>query len=711
MIVLKSIQLTNFLSHKNTELEFKDDSQLLIDGFSGSGKSSIIEAIIWAFYGRGRSDNRSLIRHGAKQAEVELEVGLSAPYIDRWRIVRKVNDKGKQTLEVSEQDNKGMWHLIKKIGLKDVQHWIETELLHCSYTLFTNSVVSPQENADNFVQQTAAKRKEMLLEVVNAADFDLYYNRAKEKVQLTNESLARSHGKIEVNESIIAENRMLADSLPDNLKAREEVAKDLQMLKDRLDTLYAKKEQFASKRAKAEGLDAQISTAKSGVIQFQSQIRQKETQIEELGKLTTVIDTDTILKSTKALREFKEQLVEMEAIEKYDYERQQELNKVMASRPTEIDYDTEINRLEKAKEGAMAKVDLWCPDIKRICPRLQVELNDRMKDTNGRIDELVGLKNKQGKDAESYKWQIAAIGEPQSHLTPDAFRAEIQGVRWQIERLSGLQAEADKIKMSSDLKEILLGEIQETMKLIGTQEVNITAMEKDRMALLAELTELNQLEVNILSLNNELSQADTTVQMAERAVALSEQAVKNISVLEEDIKKIKIESASQEEDVFNLNLVKEAFGTKGIKTIVVEMLVPRLEDKINEILGKISNFSVRLETQKEAAGGENTIEGFYINIINDQGQTFEFSNYSGGEKNRINYAIFEALASLQHCGFRIYDEAVSGLNDEIIDEFADTLLNLNTGKQVLCVSHLETVKDKFAEKVLVKKVNGISKIS
>ena len=69
MILLKKITLFDFLSHSDTEIDFEPDQNVLIDGKSGSGKSSIVEGLIWALYGKGRSDNKSLIKKGKRPSK------------------------------------------------------------------------------------------------------------------------------------------------------------------------------------------------------------------------------------------------------------------------------------------------------------------------------------------------------------------------------------------------------------------------------------------------------------------------------------------------------------------------------------------------------------------------------------------------------------------------------------------------------------------
>jgi len=95
------------------------------------------------------------------------------------------------------------------------------------------------------------------------------------------------------------------------------------------------------------------------------------------------------------------------------------------------------------------------------------------------------------------------------------------------------------------------------------------------------------------------------------------------------------------------------------------------------------------------------------------GEEMSFENYSGGERVRITIAIAEGLASLQSSvGFRIMDEMITGLSSEMIFDFTEVLLRLqNKYSQMLMISHLEEVKELFSEKIIVNKINGISKIT
>jgi exonuclease SbcC len=153
-----------------------------------------------------------------------------------------------------------------------------------------------------------------------------------------------------------------------------------------------------------------------------------------------------------------------------------------------------------------------------------------------------------------------------------------------------------------------------------------------------------------------------------------------------------------------------AFNSKGgIETMVIDYLLPKLEDKINDILSKLSEFRVRLDTQKKSADGESIIEGLFITILNTSNEELPFEAYSGGEKLKISVAISEALATLQKVGFRLFDETFIGLDENSTESFAEVLdgLQKNFG-QVLCISHLIQIKELFDKKIILTKNNNTS---
>ena len=70
------VEILNFLSHSETKLDF-DKGVTVFVGENGAGKSSIIDAITFAMFGKHtRKSNKGLIKKGNNQtySKVEFEI-------------------------------------------------------------------------------------------------------------------------------------------------------------------------------------------------------------------------------------------------------------------------------------------------------------------------------------------------------------------------------------------------------------------------------------------------------------------------------------------------------------------------------------------------------------------------------------------------------------------------------------------------------------
>ncbi len=91
-LLIESVKLENFLSHKNTEVRFIRGVNVFI-GPNGAGKSSILEAIYFALTGKGwrTSRRRELINKKASTATVELEFTVGN---DKYLVRRRIGGSG-----------------------------------------------------------------------------------------------------------------------------------------------------------------------------------------------------------------------------------------------------------------------------------------------------------------------------------------------------------------------------------------------------------------------------------------------------------------------------------------------------------------------------------------------------------------------------------------------------------------------------------------
>jgi exonuclease SbcC len=97
--MITSIELGDFLSHSNTNLDF-DNGVTVFVGQNGAGKSSIIDAITFGLFGQHtRKSNKGLIKRGCNQGFAKVNFSVNEK---TYESVRKIDSKGTLSATFSE---------------------------------------------------------------------------------------------------------------------------------------------------------------------------------------------------------------------------------------------------------------------------------------------------------------------------------------------------------------------------------------------------------------------------------------------------------------------------------------------------------------------------------------------------------------------------------------------------------------------------------
>ena len=97
--MITSIELGDFLSHSNTNLEFENGVTVFV-GDNGAGKSSIIDAITFALFGQhSRKSNKGLIKRGTNQGYSKITFSVNNK---QFEAVRKIDSKGTLAAKFTE---------------------------------------------------------------------------------------------------------------------------------------------------------------------------------------------------------------------------------------------------------------------------------------------------------------------------------------------------------------------------------------------------------------------------------------------------------------------------------------------------------------------------------------------------------------------------------------------------------------------------------
>ena len=699
MIILKSLKLTDFLSHSDTLIEFKPNTSMLIDGVSGSGKSSLVDAVLFATYGKGRTDNKSMIKRGSKSAEVSLEL-----FDDENNIAYKIDRKitaSKHELKLWEKNDKD-YYPTKVTGVKETQEYIEKQILKASYLLFSSSIIIPQNQGDSFVNQTAAKKKDIILEIVSATNYDDYLKKTKEKITSVKENKILLESKISNKKDTINRNQSTVGNI-DELKKKEiELGEQNKKIKDEIDLLNGLKDSLMKDIASLDFKKSQMKETDSQVFLIDSKINRNEQEISRLSS----INSDDIINKIEELKSVKAELIDLEKIQQEYFDWNTKMTALIRQAPVDHDYDKDIAEINKQLIKAMTEQVESCPKCGEPYPRAAEYKQKRIDELNGGLSQTKETKDKYDQEKARVEKEMSELGEK-----PLVNASRIVELKGQLVLLDGYQSKLAEANLAKENIDKLNQDVVELFK-----EKNELLNKK--MLLEKELSGSEELYQKEIEVKQQITEREISIQNISRQtstiraeIMMIEKSIEDIKRLEEEIKEIKKEYVKAVSDLDALENLKEAFGPSGIKAIMIDMLVPQLEDKVNDILSRLSDFRVKIDTQKSGIGKDVTLEGLFLCVINEFGEEADFNVFSGGEKVKIAMAINEALASVSKISFRCFDESVVSLDSESTQKFMEAIKEIQkTVRQIIVISHIQEIKDMYDDKIRISKINGTSKI-
>ncbi|UCE73905.1 MAG: SMC family ATPase [Methanomassiliicoccales archaeon] len=763
--IIKEIEMKGFMRYveKTVPSITFPNKFTVITGKTGSGKTSILDAITFALYKRtSRTDIQNIKISDVCRPQGHVKVSFFQNG-EEYEVERGFSSSSSPYLTL-RRNNKAI-----EGNIKELEKIIE-EVIGLDYDGFRNSTFVRQEEMKELGAESAAKRLEIFQKLFRLETFEKAQALASEKSEIIKKNAGNLETEMNIrNEQIVklslmekelGQKRNFIDAEKKKLK---ELGQKIENLNEELEVLAEKHDEFSALKGKRESINErlkktekrlakankdgknimplrkEIAALKESIKDYEALHNQGEKLREKQHNHQTIkreLDRDIALK--------KSLITERDAGIKRLFKRIDENEKRISNLSTEIGKDEAFAMLRN--EGSLSeritrieKEIRWLNEKKEFVTKLKKErgeaekelyvLSRKTKSINEDsfiLSEIEANITQTRKDIEelnkNYEKKIKDIDEEITGGGRNIKKLGFGGEeKKKIAEIRSKVAKMQKSKNELEKKRRKLDEIGDPTSLIEDLETQKKSMED----------ELEKLKERIIKLKSEEERYQKTKQRFEKMQKDKEKLFGEMSREEGEInrledqinelKNLKKQMAEKEKELKELRekneiysiLKEKVFHKRGIVMYAIDQLLPQLSLETSTNLFDMTDG--RFSKVKLGSYQENNRYGIRIEVAGADGKWHDVQEFSGGEKTQINaalrFAIAKELASMPQVG-RTYgrmktlfiDEGDLGSLDTESSRqlFVKKLFSMGEFfEKIILITHLSEVAEKFPGRIMV----------
>ena len=359
MILFEKIRWKNFLSTGNqfSEIDFQKSSTTLIVGSNGAGKSTVLDALTFALFGKPfRKINKPQLPNSTNERDCRVEVEFSINNTN-WKVCRGIKPN---VFEIHRGDKL----LDQSAATNDQQKWLEQNVLKMNYKSFTQIVILGSSTFVPFMQLTASNRREVIEDLLDIKIFSSMNTIIKDKIRQTKDSIKvlnlkkdNLNEKLEMQKNFIEQLENTGkEKIEDNKKKATQLFKEVDV--------YAKETSF-------------LEESVFGYIKEQEYVTGATDKLRKLGNLKGKI-SQKVSTITKEHKFFTENTVCPTCTQSIDEEFR--INKINDAQTKAKELQSGYKELEDAIEGEEERERQFIALSKEI-----TKLNNDISKNNTRI--------------------------------------------------------------------------------------------------------------------------------------------------------------------------------------------------------------------------------------------------------------------------------------------------------------------------------------
>jgi len=678
--MITNVKLKNWRSHLDSEFNFSSGTNALL-GSMGSGKSSTMDAICFAFFGtfpnlqtkKLKLDDVIMKKPSEKDhAEVEIEFKSGNSTYSLKRIVEK--GKGTTYSEIRENGK-----LLEAPNSQRVTEIVENSL-KVNYELFSKAIYSEQNAIDYFLTIPKGQRMKKIDELLA---IDKFEKARASSVSLSNKISERKSARqtlldqtdTKEIEKIVFE---IKNSLTEAIKEKETISEELlkiseekSEMENELKILESIKEKWEVVRTEQSNLDSLIGETKKSLVLMQDTIKGKSKEEVEKSLQELSSKLDSLEKSLKEKRSMYEKTASSvnESKGKLQFMRKEKILLLEKEIQEKMNTKLKLDEIRKKTGDDISKqVDDRKKGYEKIFSEFQ-ELNMKIKD----LSEVINYIN----SSEG----LCPVCD--TRLSEERKNLLIQQKQLKITEFKGKLQEVAQNKEINEKQLKTLEELSNTLQQMFNEVKNLEEMKMNldnSKRMFIELTEL------VLKTENELTDVRRTIEQSEDEFKRMSGYKQNLDILVFQMKEYEV----KEKRFVELMKEKEHIETRAweLEEQITEGDLENKREKYNQLilndkeLQTRSSGLERLIKEKETRAGEYETELQQIYKHKHEIETFD--------KLVRDLKVFEK--ALQETQLELRKEFIVAVNFTMNDlwstlypyqDFAGIRLNTEEGDYIL----------------------------
>lgn len=733
------IELAGFLSYSEpTTLDLSAVTAGAIVGINGSGKTSLIEALGWCLYGKGRGrgpdDFVSDTATGCRVA-VEFDIGAASYRVERERSSLSAR-KSSLTLAARSPDA-DTWHPVGGDRIAETQEAIEG-LLGMDFDTWTASSFIAQGKADRFTEMKPRERKALLAEVLQLGQYQTLADRARE----TEREMAGEHAELlrrgeQIEEVLAGEEQARAGvDVAEDARAKATAAVDQAegveaAARARLDEarhavsaaegltqrLGEMRTHRVNERARLEEQYARTATARDHARLAATEASGDLARLRGSAGLGTGVQAQAVAAGLEADRLEAEQRELGEECSREEAEARAEQERAAGAERSYAEAAERMQGLARTKDAECFTCGQPLTDEHRATMRS--ELEERMSALMRTRHENEGKAKSRLTRAEGLRSRAGALGGEASRLREKAVEASRAAERAaaDAERIPDTERRLAAAEQASaeqeQTAERLAGEIEGLMETPSQErelELQVESAQSARHDLAVHEEAHRTAERHL---------ANDRMVLTEAAAALgrAQEALTRFEGLRTEQAEVSSRAEALGAERFRWATLAQAFGPDGIPAFIIENAVPQIDQEANRLLSSLTDgrFSVRIESlrAKKTGGLKETLDI----AVADETAERPLEELSGGERQCVDLALRIALSRLlaHRAGHPmetlILDEAFNALDVGRRQRAIEVMRSLlEEFRLLLFVTHDRDMAEAFPTRIRVSKDEGSSSI-